>query len=74
MELPVVAMRSVDYFNGELPSGGARVMKEEHGGNAVEDVVRDVTKGLILTILFADGRERIAADFDEFGTEARRRD
>ena len=56
----------VDYFNGELPSGGARVVKRSTAENAVEDSVQDDHEDLMPDPLFADGREEIAADFDEF--------
>lgn len=59
----------VDYFNGELPNGGARVVKRpdqeslDEAGEYDPDLPDDE---LMPDPLFADGREDYADDYEEF--------
>ena len=57
----------VDYFNGELPSGGARVVKRADADETVNNELRDSEDQdeLMPDPIFADGREDDVSDFDE---------
>ena len=59
----------VDYFNGELPNGGARVVKRPDQGNLDEAGEYDPDfpdEELMPDPLFADGREDYADDSEEY--------